>query len=338
MFRNALPRILRACRSRAQLCLVVAMVAVIAGCRRDRGATGVQEELGVASELQQFPCVLQYTVVSLDEDSVLLRHGIPTTVDTTEVCQTWTGTDYDLHTVEVGSSMNHDVIRPSPVAGTEWHSGVLRTLDTAGREVEGALVVGGRSMDVLGIDEATQAAVADDPYASVVVPGECVVEDGETFVSCSADACADELIVCDGEAATMSLSSQPLETRDASKYSVAERARQPRIVRKGIRRRLEHFTEQPSAVSGRRVFTRGAAGAEERITIHAATQLPILYETRSARDHVRQAFAWRQSKGMFVRSETSEEYAELKNGRMRVTAVAHERLRDVRFKGARILD
>lgn len=114
-------------------------------------------------------CGASFRMIAQDYDELMAPYGIATTTDTVDVCETWTGSDYQYQAVGVGSS--DDVPEKDAVQSLTYSAGNLTGYDISGAESAPASEVGPTSFDFMYADQSTRQASYDYPYYGVASPG-----------------------------------------------------------------------------------------------------------------------------------------------------------------------
>ena len=314
--------------------MLIASVVLFSACDRDAAPTTITRFEPANSVAPQFPCTAQYTVITADADSLMTGFGAGIVVDTTDVCQSWNGTDYSIRVTEIGSSERQDVVGSDSVVGGEWHEGVARALDANGNDITAPNVAGGTIFDALEADASTRAAVADDPYFELASLGDCVADNGE-FADCSPDVCQPQ-IECFPSGGSLTALSTSLPTSGQARAAIQaddEKFKKHKVKRHGVRAVLEEFDEVPSDHPNQRRFRKVTAAGEERIVVDKRSQLMLMHEVDDKEGKLRVSHHWRRVRGGFVKSATREEFEEQRPSGRRLRSAALTTFVNVRING-----
>lgn len=119
-------------------------------------------------------CDASFRLITAETDSLMTPYGIATSVDTADVCESWTGSDYAYQATRVGSSDDipgyADTIRT-----VVYTNGTATGYDANGGVASNSVSTQGNAFDFLYADNATRQASYDYPYYGVAspAPGGC---------------------------------------------------------------------------------------------------------------------------------------------------------------------
>ncbi|HKG95105.1 MAG TPA: hypothetical protein VKA84_24520 [Gemmatimonadaceae bacterium] len=250
---------------------------------------------GSALALNSFSCGVTYTAEIVSADSELATYGIPTRTDTVQICETWTGSDYQAQVTLTGSSRPADVLDTSK--SIQYSGGMVSGYAADGGASEEPVAVGATAFDVVDATQAERDASYADPYYGVVVSeqpenppptcgtpetGPCKLNDGGGVLS-----------VVRGLGA---------QTNDHG------------LKRGALKALLREAEEVDRSAAGHRRF-KFVRGDEERITeIDPQTELISAQEVRSPRGWTRARLQWTKQRGKYVRERMDTESEDVVDG------------------------
>lgn len=114
-------------------------------------------------------CGASFRMISSTDDSLMDADGLTPTVDTVDVCESWTGNDYAYQATGVGSSDNIPGLADT-VQTAGYQGGYVTGYASDGTGVSAASPVGSTAFDYLYADATTVSASYDYPYYGVSSP------------------------------------------------------------------------------------------------------------------------------------------------------------------------
>src|SRR5436190_1567201 len=150
--------------------LTVAAVAAFA-CNDRTSATDPKRPpvpSGVGS-MASMSCAASFRMIAVDSDSLMAPYGLPSVVDTVDVCEAWTGSDYTYQATLAGSADNIPNY-PDTMPTVTYDAGYLVGYDAANNVSSEASSASGTSFDFLVADASTKAASFDYPYYALSSP------------------------------------------------------------------------------------------------------------------------------------------------------------------------
>lgn len=256
-------------------------------------------------------CGASFRMIARDDDSLMAPYGIMTTTDTVDVCETWTGSDYQYQALAVGSSDNLPDFVDS-VQSVSYNAGNVTGYAPSGSESAPASAVGATAFDFLYADAATRQASYDYPYYGVGSPDQS---------ACLQAPCPNMSVVA------TSTSSEASDTlRRYAKHG---------LTRRGVRALVENAEEISASVEGYRRF-RSVRGRETIIlSVDPRSQLVMTEESRGPSDTMVTKHLWKRVAGGHVRHRSESEIVEVIDGKRirNKSAVTFQRVRitDPRF-------
>lgn len=248
-------------------------------------------------------CGVSFTAVVTDEDALLAAYGIPTTTDTMQVCETWTGSDYVMEETTVGSAWN--AWRDADSAQTVVYSnGQITGYAADGGSVHAPVPAGPTAFDYMQVDAETRQASYDDPYYAVYSDG---------GGSCGGLDCRIQR-----PAGAITPSMQVVASADADTGKTARKFTKHGLKRRGVRALVDGATEIGRSAAGHRRFRKQRGDAEVVLTLDSTTELLIGEETTTPRGTTKATHRWKRggrSGGDYVRERTEIECTEMIGGR-----------------------
>ena len=249
-------------------------------------------------------------------------YGIPATVDTVDICETWTGSDYDYQAIAVGSSDNQAGIADT-VQSVSYQNGYASGYSQDGSSVAPPSSIGATAFDMIHADNSTIQASYDDPYYGISSPDSS---------ACTQPPCAQQSVNV-GSYQTGEAGSNPAAAPGTSASPNAG----PGFVKHGLSRRgvralVDNAEEIGRSPAGNRRF-RSVRG-EETITrsIDPKTQLLVAEETASPNRTTHAAYKWSRGAGGYIRHRVDISTVEDIAGR-RVKGTSSVVLQNVRIAG-----
>jgi hypothetical protein len=240
-------------------------------------------------------------MITTEHDSLMTQHGLPSAVDTVDVCEDWTGTDYVYQAVTAGSSENIPGFTDT-VQTIMYQGGYVTGYSATGELAAEPNSVGPTAFDFLYADNATRQASYDDPYYGVG----------------SSDPCPP---VCPEMAANSSLSQEPARARTVRAGSGdTTEIEPPRFVRhslsrRGVRALVDDAVELSLSSEGYRRF-RTISGEKTTVrSVHPVTQLLMVEEFSEPQGSMRVTHAWSRVSRGYVRNHTDYSNVERIDGR-----------------------
>lgn len=236
-------------------------------------------------------CGASFRMVATEVDSLLAPYGITQSVDTVDVCESWTGSDYQYQALAVGSSDNLpdlDAVQTIMYDG----AGNVAGYDASGSVSAPADAVGPTAFDFLYADDATKQASYDYPYYGVASP--------DPYTStCPQEPCA-----------AMSVSANVETIADT-----VRRFARHGLTRRGVRALVDAAEEISRSSEGYRRFR--SVRATETITwnIDPKTQLVMAELRAGPADTMVTRHTWKKVPGGYVRTRSESESIEVIAGR-----------------------
>lgn len=229
-------------------------------------------------------CGASFRMISTEDDSLMAPYDIMRTVDTVDVCESWTGSDYQYEARMVGSSDNVEVV--DDVQSVSYASGYITGYDASGGTTVSSVDAGPTAFDFMNADDATRQASYDYPYYGVSSP------DGG----------------CTGCVALISLSNAaPGDTSAKQTITVGLPFGRHGLNRAGVRALVNGADELPRSKEGWRRFRKTAAEETTIFSVDPATQLIVAEEIAGRADTMWVRHAWRRVAGGYVRERSDME-------------------------------
>lgn len=208
-------------------------------------------------------------MITQTDETELAPFGVEPVTDTARVCETWTGSDYNVEVVQVGRSEPASDYAED-IKTVVYQNGATTAYDAYGNFVESQPDVGGTSFDFVAADETERQASYNDPYYGVLASSDpnCV------------EGCA-----------LMSRSELPSAAASAGP-----------IRRAALKALLKGRAEIAPSPEGFRQFEYIASnGDREIISVDPVTELIRRREYADAQGTLRADMAWTAWRGKYVR-------------------------------------
>ncbi len=142
-------------------------ISVVLACSDARNALSPQPAVpSEVSRLQAMTsCGASFRVITNETDSLMTAYGIGTSSDTVDVCESWTGSDYDYQVSGAGSSDNVPGFADT-VQTIAYQGGYVAGYTQSGAPAANPTNVG-TLFDFALADNPTRQASYDDPYYGV---------------------------------------------------------------------------------------------------------------------------------------------------------------------------
>jgi len=267
------------------------------------------------------------TVVTVDEDTVLAQYDIPVVIDTAQVCETWTGTDYEVRVDNVGGSETWAGREPDDVQGFDYRAGSVTTLASPTEALGAPEPIGPTLFDFAKVDEVTRQASFDDPYYAIrayndgVPPPDSGGCDAAVMM-CEPTPSAAFMTGITGPGAAPAQLALNLTRSAAMASEDTTKFRKHKLKRRGLRAILDvaYEIDAPAGSKFRKFRTHRADKNETTTyTVHAATELLVEEETDSPEMRTVQKQRWRKVPGGYVIGRMYIEDEERENGKSRMS-------------------
>lgn len=216
-------------------------------------------------------CGASFRLIATDDDSLMAPYGIMRTIDTVDVCETWTGSDYQYEARAVGNSDNAELV--DAVQSVTYSDGYVAGYGSSGSAATPPVDVGPTSFDLMYADDATRQASYDYPYYGVSSPDPSTCTQPPCPVAAYSISGAD---------------SRPSFSRHG-------------LTRLGVRALVENFDEIARSANGLRRFRHVRDGETTIRSIHPATQLLVAEEVAGPADTMWVEHVWARVPGGHVR-------------------------------------
>ena len=223
-------------------------------------------------------CGASFRMITEDVDSLMTPYGLPASIDTIDVCETWTGNDYSYQGTAVGSS---DDVPPfvDSVQTTIYQNGYVTGYTQLGTPAAPATPVGSTEFASINASSALIQASYDYPYYGVSSP--------------APDACTSP--PC------------PIYQRlsgDLSSVAATPQFSRHGLSRHGIRALVDGAEEIAPSQNGNRRFRSFENNATIIRSIDPKTQLLVAEESAAPADSSEATHVWTQVPGGYVREHT----------------------------------
>jgi len=280
-------------------------------------APGVSPSVPAGSLSGMTSCGASFRVIATDDDSLMAAYGIMRTVDTVDVCESWTGSDYQWEGRGVGSSDNFPEL-VDDIQSVSYDAGYVVGYGSSGSQAVPPVEAGPTSFDYMYADESTRQASYDYPYYGVSSPDPAACTDP---LSCPA----------------LSIGPAPSSATSAPKAAIpGVPFSRHGLTRVGVRALVDGADEIAPSREGFRRFRKIAGNETTIFSVDPRTQLLVADEVASASDTTWTRHSWTRVAGGYVRSRTDMESVEVITGRRirnRTTIVLENvRVTDPRYR------
>lgn len=293
--------------------LSLVAIAVMAACSETPSVAPSQplRPSGTIGSMAMVNCGASFRLISTEQDSLMTQYGIPNTVDTVDVCEAWTGSDYSYQATAVGSSDNVPGFVDS-VQTVTYQGGSVTGYTESANAAAPASPVGSTAFDMLFADSSTRLASLDYPYYGVSSPG---------VVSTDPRLCRPLVICLDSTPRDSILASRStMAANSALVPSASRNVAPPRfakhgLLRHGLRALVDDADEIAPSKEGYRRF-RAVHGKETIVrSIDPNTQLLVAEESDGPSDTTFTNHVWAHTAGGYVRDHSDLETIETVNGK-----------------------
>lgn len=277
-------------------CITLGVFAVtgVLGCSDELAGT---QPLAARSEFARSlsgmsSCGASFRLISTEDDSLMAPYDVVRTTDTVDVCESWTGTDYQYEARMVGSSDNVELV--DDVQSVSYASGYITGYGASGSPTVSSVEAGPTAFDFMNADDATRQASYDYPYYGVSSP----------------DA------GCSGCVALISRSSAvPGDTASRQAATEALPFARHGLTRVAVRALVNGADELPRSREGWRRFRKTTAEETTIFSVDPLTQLVVAEEIAGRVDTMLVRHVWRRVAGGHVRERSDMEIVERIGGK-----------------------
>lgn len=293
-------------------CIVLGVVAVtgVLACSDEPGTQPRAASAEFARSLSGMTsCGASFRMISTEDDSLMAPYDIMRTVDTVDVCESWTGSDYQYEARMVGSSDNVELV--DDVQSVSYSSGYITGYDASGGTTVSSVDAGPTAFDFMNADDATRQASYDYPYYGVSSP------DGG----------------CAGCVAVVSRSNAaPADTSSRQVVTAGLPFGRHGLTRVAVRALVNGADELSRSKEGWRRFLKTTAEETTIFSVDPITQLVVAEEISGRADTMWVRHAWRRVAGGYIRERSEMEIVE---------SIAGKRIRNrstLIFQNVRVAD
>ncbi len=292
-------------RKRLILTIALAVISVTEACSDSSRA--VAPLVAPGSRLLSFvpmsSCGASFTAISHETDSLMTAYGIGLTVDTVNVCESWTGSDYDYQVTEVGSSDNLPGFTDT-VQTVAYQSGYVTGYTLSGASAADPSGVGSTLFDLMRADNPTRQASYDSPYYGVSShdPSTCLQAPCPALLRSaqSAQSTPDTLFKRHG------------------------------LIRRGVRAIVDASEEITRSPNGYRRFRAVQGDATVIRSVDPVTELLMDEESTSPQETMRVTHKWTKVAGGYLRDRSDYISTEIISGK-KVTSFGNVELTNVKI-------
>jgi hypothetical protein len=254
----------------------------------------------------------------------MAQYGIPNSVDTVDVCESWNGTDYNYQASAVGSSDNVSGLIDS-VQTTQYQNGQVTGYTPSGNEATSSMSTGGSSFDFVYADNGTRQASADYPYYGIGAPDEG---------SCLHPPCPVTSVLSSFDRVDAS-SVRPTQDNASTTAPFGKHG----LKRHGVRALVDDAEEISRSPEGFRRFRFVNNGETHIRSIDPVSELLTAEESTGPKTHMVTKHEWKRVPEGYVRSRSQYELTEEIGGKKMVShgTISFERIRvqDAKFPALR---
>jgi len=300
--------------------IVLVGVSVLAACSDARNSLSPNPPVPSGSgRLQAMTsCGASFTVITDETDSLMTPYGIGTSSDTVNVCESWTGSDYDYQVSGAGSSDN--VLGFADTVQTvAYQSGYVTGYTQSGAVAADPTNVG-TLFDFVVADDPTRQASYDDPYYGVSShdPSTCLQPPCPVMLRAQAALPAGDIVALRPSGGRSNAAVQDtLFTRHG-------------LSRKGVRALVNTADEITPSLQGYRRFQTVKNGVTTLRSIDPVTQLLMVDQIISPSENMVVTHKWTKVTGGYVMDRSDYVSTETINGKP-VTTFGSVRTNNVRI-------
>jgi hypothetical protein len=353
-----------AARPRFLLVTGVTAIGVALACSGERVMSTSRRVDAPQLLMNSSSCAVQYRSIINLSDTELDSAGIPSQTDTSDVCEAWTGSDYQVQDKLVGETMSEGDERDTSQI-VEYINGQVTGYTASGVvTAEPSSVPGGTLADLVSATSEERAAVADDPYYGILASGSTCIDPnapgcdpgggggGGGGGGCDhydeyGNCCEPQEIICDG-GGRAGLGIDPgsvvarVTTRlpNPSVASVPDDGKYKRhgLTRRGVRALLDTYERTGTTPAGLLHFQKSAGGGELTVDVEPRTQLIAHQEFRAADRETKIHYQWSRVRGTpnYVRRQLVVETTMMENGAVRSRGAVTMMIDRLRWDAARV--
>ncbi len=249
-------------------------------------------------------CGASFRMISSEHDALMDQYGLPSAVDTVDVCEEWTGSDYNYQAVAVGSSENIPGFTDT-VQTIAYQGGSVTGYSADGAAASNPTSVGPTAFDYLHADAATRQASYDYPYYGVYSPDPN---------ACTQPPCLETSVGVNSAQPTLSAGASVVGGRDTIQIPSGNYVKHG-LSRRGVRALVDNAVEIAPSLAGLRRF-RSINGSQTIVrSIDPKSQLLMIEELTESAGTMRATHAWARVAGGYVRSHSEYVSTEKINGK-----------------------
>ena len=310
-------------------------------------------------------CAVQYRSIINLSDTELDSAGIPPQADTSDVCEAWTGSDYQVQDRVVGGTMSEGDV-PDTSQIVEFINGQVTGYTASGvPTADPSAVPGGTLADLVSATTEERAAVADDPYYGILASGSTCLDPnapgcdpggggggGGGGSGCDhydeyGNCCEPQEIICDGGGrAAVGVDPGSLVARLTGRSPSGSVAMAPDdgkykrhgLTRRGVRALLETYEHTGKTAAGLLHFRKSAGGGELTVDVEPRTQLIAHQEFRGPDRETKIHYQWSRVRGTpkYVRRQLVVETTMMEMGAVKSRGSVTMTIGNVRWDPARV--
>ncbi|MGI8619883.1 MAG: hypothetical protein ACR2L6_12485 [Gemmatimonadaceae bacterium] len=232
---------------------------------------------------------MTYTVITQTNDAELAAYEVETLTDTASVCETWTGSDYNVEVTQIGSSEPASDFSED-IKTAVYQNGTTSAYDNLGGFAESQPDVGPTGFEFVAATAEEKQASYNDPYYGVMASSD---------PACAVPPCA---------------------LQNSAPSHAAGVGIGPELRRPALKALLKGKAELGLSPEGYRRFRQlSPNGDEVTISVDPVTELIRRQEIRNARGRIVAELNWSRVREKYVRDRMDVVSEEVLNGRTLVS-------------------
>jgi hypothetical protein len=265
-------------------------------------------------------CGASFAVITDETDSLMTAYGVGTSSDTVNVCESWTGSDYDYQVSGAGSSDNVPGFADT-VQTVAYQGAYLNGYTQSGAPAAEPTNVGSL-FDFVMADNPTRQASYDDPYYGV---------SSHDPNACTQPPCPLMSRASQAPTASSSSKSTPPQSRPDILIGIVDTLfTRHGLSRRGVRALVNESEEITPSAQGYRRFRMVTDGMTVVRSIDPLTQLLMAEQSISASDTMTVTHKWTKVLGGYLHDRSDYVNVETIDGRQ-VRSFGSVRFRNVRI-------
>lgn len=233
-------------------------------------------------------CGVSYTATLTASDSELEQYGVTADTTAVQVCETWTGSDYQIQ-IAIGSSNDPELEAPDAAWTVVYANTVLEGYDRTAA-LQSAEYVGSSAFEYVNASSAEVQASYDDPYYGIYSAG-----GGGTGGGCETECLAANVQSNRGPRAGVAVEAPAGSGSPGLRHGVT---------RRGIRYLVNDLDEIAPAPGGNRRFRGKRGDTEVTVELERGSELLVSEDLASPGLRLRATHTWRRAGDGWVRNRS----------------------------------